>query len=346
MPRRRSAAAPAPTEEARAAVVEAVEEVAMQPFSPHPIALKPALAPEGALDESLPAGEMAQAVRELREAAMSEGGADCAETVAHMDDFTLARFLIARENKHADALSMLRQTMAWRKEAFGRGVNAIRAELHPASERKEGNASSVRYAASRAHFFAGWGGCCKDGSPFFVEKLGRFDVSSVNKDAAVYDLMMDSYVTYLETAFAMCRVASVRSGRMQRAHTIVDASDVSLSHATNVRVIKAVAKIGTSYYPEIMKKVWIVNVPWAFAAVWSLVSPMLPEHTRNKVAILGKNFLPQLALEIDESQLPPLLGGTSTRPASWLPGAEKVPNTLGDELRALAGKGEAAVEVS
>ena len=174
-----------------------------------------------------------------------------------------------------------------------------------------------------------------------------FDVSAVNRDAAVFDLMMDSYVTYLETAFAACRVASVRSGRMQRAHTIVDASDVSLSHAANVRVIKAVAKIGTSYYPEIMKKVWIVNVPWAFAAVWSLVCPMLPEHTRNKVAILGKNFLPQLLLEIDEAELPPLLGGTSTRPAIWLPRAEKVPQTLGDELRAAARvPGSLAVPVS
>ena len=50
-----------------------------------------------------------------------------------------------------------------------------------------------------------------------------------------------------------------------------------------VRVIKAVAKIGTSYYPEIMKKVFIVNVPWAFTAVWNLVSPLLPEQTRQKV---------------------------------------------------------------
>ena len=64
-------------------------------------------------------------------------------------------------------------------------------------------------------------------------------------------------------------------------------SEMSLSHASNIRVIKAVAKMGTSYYPEIMKKVWIVNVPWAFAAAWNLVAPMLPEQTRKKVAILG-----------------------------------------------------------
>ena len=47
------------------------------------------------------------------------------------------------------------------------------------------------------------------------------------------------------------------------------------AHATNVRVIKAVAKIGTSHYPEIMKKVWIVNAPWAFAAAWNYVDGFL-----------------------------------------------------------------------
>lgn len=51
-----------------------------------------------------------------------------------------------------------------------------------------------------------------------------------------------------------------------------------------------------------MKKVWIVNAPWAFTAAWNLVVPLLPEHTRKKVAIYGKNYLPQLLDEIDEAE--------------------------------------------
>lgn len=105
--------------------------------------------------------------------------------------------------------------------------------MPPASELR-----LARHAAVRAHFFAGWGGCCKDGTPFFVEQLGRFDVSATNHDAAVFELMLDAYVFYLETAFSQVRLASSRSGGMQKAMTIVDASGVSLSHATNVRVVK------------------------------------------------------------------------------------------------------------
>ena len=133
---------------------------------------------------------------------------------------------------------------------------------------------------------------------------------------------------------------------MQRAHSIVDASGVSLSHATNVRVIKAVAKIGTSHYPEIMKKVWIVNAPWAFAAAWNLVAPLLPEQTRKKVGIFGKNYLPQLLQEIDESELPKILGGTKESFVETVPRAEKIPEGLGEQLKAARPQGQMAYAVA
>lgn len=120
---------------------------------------------------------------------------------------------------------------------------------------------------------------------------------------------------------------------MARAHSIVDASDVSLKHVSHVRVIKAVAKIGTSYYPEVMRKVTIVNVPWAFTAVWNLVAPLLPEQTRKKVSILGKNYLPTLLEDIDASELPAFLGGTRTEP-NGIPRNQKIPAGLGAQLGA------------
>ena len=80
---------------------------------------------------------------------------------------------------------------------------------------------------------------------------------------------------------------------------------------------------------------------WAFAAAWKLVAPLLPEQTRKKVAIMGKGFMSALLDEIDESELPPLLGGTRTKP-SGLPRAERVPTTLGARLRSEAGGAQVA----
>ena len=153
---------------------------------------------------------------------------------------------------------------------------------------------------------------------------------------AQWTAMLDAYAaSYLENAFGSVRLASARSGKMQRATTIVDASGASLAMLSHLRVIKSVAKIGTSYYPEIMKRVLIVNAPWIASMAWKALSPFLPEQTRKKVSIYSKKFTQQLLEEIEPSELPESLGGSRTE-TNGVPKTEKVPPTLADELRAAA----------
>jgi hypothetical protein len=324
---RREAPALTPTDEMRSATRAAVVDITCRVPSGEPLVVKPSQAPVGSLDSSL-----VPLIVELRKM-LSNDVKENGDAAAHTDDFTLARFLIARECKLAGAERMFRETMKWR---VSRSINQIRRDLHPLGTHAEGSPGAVRAAARREHFFAGFGGHARDGSPFFIERLGRFDVAGVNRDKAVFNFMMDCYVGYLETAFSACRVASAHSGRMTRAHSIVDASGVSLSTMANVRVIKEVAKIGTSYYPEIMRKVTIVNLPWAFAAVWKLVAPLLPEQTRQKVAIYGSDFLPALLDDIDEADLPAFLGGKKDDAELNVPRAAPIPAELGPKLAAAA----------
>ena len=74
------------------------------------------------------------------------------------------------------------------------------------------------------------------------------------------------------------------------------------------------------------------------SAPMSLVSPLLPEQTRKKVSILGKNYLPALLEDIDESELPVFLGGTRKEP-NCVPRNEKIPPGLGATLGPGSGKG-------
>lgn len=312
-------------------VREAVEECG-RGLPTSPLKVEPQFAPEGALkpDEK----EQVIALRKSLDAKLGDlDAAVRAEAEAHMDDFTLARFSIARDGKQAEAQDMFLTTMRFRAD---KQVNLLRAELHPNATHTAGTSSHLRHAAVRNHFHAGWGGCARDGSPFFIENMGKLDVASIDRDPYLFELMMDAYAcTYLEMAFSSVRVASARSGQMQRATTIVDASGASLSMLSHLRVIKSVAKVGTSYYPEIMKRVLIVNAPWVAAMAWKALAPFLPEQTRKKVSIYSKNFLPQILEEIDASELPAYLGGKRETP-NGLPRTDKVPSTLGDELRAAA----------
>ena len=84
--RRGSRAAP-PTAEQIAVVRAAVCEICSQVPADQPLAVSPAEAPNGTLDEPL-----LKLVRELREAVADDKSP---EALAHLDDFTLARFVIA-----------------------------------------------------------------------------------------------------------------------------------------------------------------------------------------------------------------------------------------------------------
>ena len=81
-----------------------------------------------------------------------------------------------------------------------------------------------------------------------------------------------------------------------------------------------------------MRRVYIINAPWAFSAVWKLVAPFLPEQTRKKISISSGGLPPKLLAEIDASQLPAVLGG-SNEVLGQIPRAEKIPASLAAELR-------------
>jgi hypothetical protein len=89
----------------------------------HPMEVTPKEAPTGALDDKVLACVNALRAK-LEEQPSSDDAAVAAEINAHLDDFTLARFCIARELKLQDAEHMFRTTMAWRA---ARRINEARA---------------------------------------------------------------------------------------------------------------------------------------------------------------------------------------------------------------------------
>ena len=120
------------------------------PSSCLPLRVEPQYAPPGVLSP-----EEAAAVRELRCVIEREmpGGSN-AEANAHMDDFTLLRFVKSRPEGVQQAFEMYRDAMTWRVE---QGASTLFEELHPNAP------SSGRLEVARAHFYAGFGGLAKDG---------------------------------------------------------------------------------------------------------------------------------------------------------------------------------------
>ncbi|RKO94996.1 cellular retinaldehyde-binding/triple function, partial [Caulochytrium protostelioides] len=73
-----------------------------------------------------------------------------------------------------------------------------------------------------------------------------------------------------------------------------------------------ISSIGQNYYPEMMGKMFIINVPMLFTAVWAVVKQFLDEVTVSKISILGSGYKSELLKLIDPANLPAQYGGTCT----------------------------------
>ncbi|WWD17553.1 hypothetical protein CI109_101994 [Kwoniella shandongensis] len=59
-----------------------------------------------------------------------------------------------------------------------------------------------------------------------------------------------------------------------------------------------------------MGHMFIINAPYLFSTVWSLIKPWLDEATVRKIHILGKGYKTELLQYIPQENLPSDLGGT------------------------------------
>lgn len=83
----------------------------------------------------------------------------------------------------------------------------------------------------------------------------------------------------------------------------MDLTNVGIGILGNKKV-KALAKSASSiaqdYYPEQLGQMLICNAPWAFTAVWKIVSGWLDEKTRKKIMLVGKDYKKKLAEFVDD----------------------------------------------
>ena len=58
-----------------------------------------------------------------------------------------------------------------------------------------------------------------------------------------------------------------------------------MSQATSAayKLVQHVSVMAQDYYPEALGQLLIINAPWTFATVWSIIKGWLGERTRKKI---------------------------------------------------------------
>ena len=77
-------------------------------------------------------------------------------------------------------------------------------------------------------------------------------------------------------------------------------------------LLKSTAAITSNNFPENMGATYVVNTPFSFRAVWSIIKTFVDERTSAKVNILSTDFQKKLLEACDADALPTFLGGTCT----------------------------------
>jgi len=93
--------------------------------------------------------------------------------------------------------------------------------------------------------------------------------------------------------------------------TIIDLQNVSLVNFYRVKdYVNMASKMGQDNYPESLGKFYIVNAPYLFSTVWSVIKPWLDPVTVSKIDILGYDYKNVVLKQVPAENLPKDLGGT------------------------------------
>lgn len=78
----------------------------------------------------------------------------------------------------------------------------------------------------------------------------------------------------------------------------------------DIRGYLAVLDILQNQYPERLRKLFIVHVPYLFWGAWKIVSPLVDKATREKIVFVEDKHLEETLLnEVEKDQLPSIYGG-------------------------------------
>lgn len=113
----------------------------------------------------------------------------------------------------------------------------------------------------------------------------------------------------MKLRFPAC--SAVAGKRVEQGLTILDMTHGSVATVNRqvYGLIKLASQVGSDYYPEILGNMLVVNAPYVFSGVWSVVKGFLDVRTRAKIRIIGGGYKTVLLEFIEDENIPSFLGG-------------------------------------
>ncbi|KAJ4826931.1 hypothetical protein Tsubulata_049233 [Turnera subulata] len=198
-----------------------------------------------------------------------------------VDDLTIRRFLRARDLDVDKASSMFLKFLKWRKEFVPNGT------ISPEETPNE--------IAQNKMFLQG---SDKKGRPIAV-LLGARHFQRKG--------CLDEFKRF--AVFVLDKICSRIPPGQEKFVVIGDVEGWGYANS-DIRGYLGGLSILQDYYPERLAKLFIVNAPAIFMAVWKIIYPFIDNKTKKKIVFVEAKKVKSTLLEyIDESQIPEKYGG-------------------------------------
>ncbi|CAA0835895.1 Phosphatidylinositol/phosphatidylcholine transfer protein SFH11 [Striga hermonthica] len=219
----------------------------------------------------------------------------------HLDDHTLLRFLRMRNFDFTKAKYAFLQHIKWREEFRVDSIlNEFKYEEH----------EDVKKCYPH-----GFHGVDRHGRPVYIERIGMVDL-----DKFLHVTTIDRFVKHhvyeqektLNLRYPACTVAAKK--HINSTVSILDVKDVGMSKFSKPAryIFMEIQKIDSSYYPETLHRLFIINAGSGFKVLWKAIRAFLDTRTLEKIQVLGTDYQNSLIEAIEPSELPSFLGGECT----------------------------------
>ncbi len=197
-------------------------------------------------------------------------------------------------------------TVDWRREF---NVDTILQEPQP-------NFKAIK--ESYPHYFHGRS---KSGHPVYFERVGYINRKKLKEYGVTVPMLLRHYVFITEYLWNVIEPNEDFGASI----SVMDVENVGVRDliGDTLDFLSQSSKIIQGHYVERCHKIFIVNTPFFFNAVWRAISPLVHENTRRKIRILGSDYN-ELMNCIDTSILPekyggkgPPLGSSAEEAALW-----------------------------
>ncbi|MCP9263712.1 SEC14-like protein 2 [Dirofilaria immitis] len=143
-----------------------------------------------------------------------------------------------------------------------------------------------------------------------IQAVGRLDARSLLPCIRNSDLYI-LQIAETEGVMNLIRKNEKLLGRQLGTLIIFDLDGINLDKFSMpaMKMITTMLSQLQDMYPDVARKVFVINAPTFFRMIWGLISPHLSKHTQQKIEILGIDWKEKLKEYIDEDVLYEHWGG-------------------------------------